>query len=82
MIARKGEIMNKRKSSWEYQKGKYKQINIKFKCDNSADMKIYQYLKENNASEIIKRLVLSTIDSCYGCMGAAFNDCEVCDNGK
>lgn len=45
-------------------------------------MKIYQYLKENNASEIIKRLVLNTIDPCYGCMGASFNDCEVCNNGK
>lgn len=74
--------MTSKKTSWEYQKGKYKQLNIKFKCDNAIDMKIYAYLKDNNASEIIKKLVWSVIDPCYGCMGASFNDCEVCNNGK
>ena len=74
--------MTSKKTSWEYQKGKYFQLNIKFKCDNSIDMQIYQYLKENNASETVKRLVWSVINPCYGCMGAAFNDCEVCSHGR
>ena len=74
--------MTSKKSSWEYQKDRYLQLNIKFKCDNSVDMRVYQYLKENNASETIKRLVLTKIDPCYGCMGASFNDCEVCSHGR
>lgn len=74
--------MTSKKTSWEYQKDRYLQLNIKFKCDNSIDMKVYQYLKENNASETIKRLVLTKIDPCYGCMGASFNDCEVCRHGR
>ena len=83
MKSAKGEkIMTSKKSSWEYQKDRYLQLNIKFKCDNSVDMRVYQYLKENNASETIKRLVLTKIDPCYGCMGASFNDCEVCSHGR
>lgn len=74
--------MTSKKTSWEYQKDRYLQLNIKFKCDNSIDMKIYQYLKENNASETVKSLVLTKIDPCYGCMGASFNDCEVCRHGR
>ena len=74
--------MTNKKSSWEYQKGKYLQLNIKFKCENDIDMRIYQYLKENNATDIIKNLVLKDIDPCYGCMGASFNDCEVCNNAR
>ena len=67
------------KTSWEYQKGRYKQLNIKFRCDSLIDMKIYSYLNENNASEVVKKLVWSKIDPCYGCFGASFNDCGECE---
>ena len=70
--------MNNKKTSWDYQKGKYKQINIKFNMDSFIDMKVYEYLKNENASGLIKQLIWSRINPCYGCMGASMNDCERC----
>ena len=71
-----------KKTSWEYQKGKYKQVNIKFNMDDPVDVKVYNYLKDGNATRIIKSLVLSVISPCYGCMGAAYLDCEECDKNE
>ena len=38
--------MRENKTSWEYQKGKYKQINIKFNMDNDYDALIIKYANE------------------------------------
>lgn len=72
--------MDKVKKSWDYQKGKYKQINIKFNMDSHADMQIYDFLRDHNATDLIKNYVRGIIDPCYMCMGAANNDCERCQN--
>lgn len=49
---------NKRKS-WDYQKGKYKQVNIKFNMDDEYDALLHWYLtvKTDNASRLIKDLI-------------------------
>lgn len=53
---------NKRKS-WDYQKGKYKQVNIKFNMDDEYDSLIHWYLtvKTDNASRLIKDLIYQHI---------------------
>ena len=43
---------------WKYQKGKYKQISLKFSIDNEDDMLLYHFLqKYENKSELIKQLI-------------------------
>ena len=45
-------------SKWQYQKGKYKQINIQFRIDNDDEMILYHYIKQfDNQSEKIKMLI-------------------------
>lgn len=45
-------------SKWKYQKGKYKQITLKFSIDNDSDMILYHYIKKyENQSESIKKLI-------------------------
>ena len=54
--------MRKDKSSWDYQRGKYKQINIKFNTRHSYDVKILDHLERtNNVSSYIKGLILDKI---------------------
>ena len=55
--------MSNKKSSWEYQKNRYKQLNIKFNMDNNDDSMIYYYLtcKTDNATRLIKNLLLDQI---------------------
>ena len=54
--------MRKDKSSWHYQKGKYKQINIKFNTCHYYDVKILDHLERtNNVSSYIKGLILDKI---------------------
>lgn len=50
---------NRKKSSWFYQKNKYKQLNIKFNMTDDYDAMLHWYLtvKTNNASRLIKDLV-------------------------
>lgn len=50
--------MNK-KSSWEYQKDHYKQVNIKFDMRDPMDALLYHYLTDRtvNASRLVKSLV-------------------------
>ena len=54
---------NKKKTSWQYQKNKYKQVNIKFNMFDEYDAMIYWYLtaKTDNASKLIKELVYNHI---------------------
>ena len=45
-------------SKWKYQKGKYKQIALKFSIDNDDEMLLYHYIKQyDNQSEKIKMLI-------------------------
>lgn len=55
--------MSDKKKSWDYQKDKYKQINIKFNMQDDYDSLIHWYLttKTNNASRLIKDLLYNHI---------------------
>lgn len=55
--------MKKNKTSWEYQKGKYNQINIKFNMSDDREALLHWYLtcKTVNASRLIKDLVYQQI---------------------
>lgn len=47
-----------KKSTWKYQKGKYKQISLKFSIENDSDMILYHFLRSfDNRSEYIKKLI-------------------------
>ena len=50
---------NEKKKSWDYQKDKYKQINIKFNMDDEYDAMLHYYLtcKTTNATRLIKDLI-------------------------
>ena len=54
---------NKKKTSWQYQKNKYKQINIKFNMFDEYDAMLHWYLtaKTDNTSRLIKELVYNHI---------------------
>lgn len=54
---------NKKKSSWQYQKNKYKQVNIKFNMLDEYDAMLHWYLtaKTTNVSRLIKELVYKHI---------------------
>ena len=54
---------DKKKTSWQYQKNKYKQVNIKFNMFDEYDAMIHWYLtaKTDNASRLIKELVYKHI---------------------
>lgn len=51
------------KTSWDYQKNRYKQINIKFNMEDDYDSMLHFYLtcKTDNASRLIKDLVYQHI---------------------
>ena len=54
---------NNRKSSWQYQKNRYKQVNIKFNMQDDYDAMLHWYLtaKTDNASRLIKDLIYNHI---------------------
>ena len=54
---------NKKKTSWQYQQNKYKQVNIKFNMLDEYDAMLHWYLtaKTDNASRLIKELVYKHI---------------------
>lgn len=56
-------MMSDKKTSWQYQKNKYKQVNIKFNMTDDYDAMIHWYLtvKTANASRLIKELVYNHI---------------------
>ena len=55
--------MTKKKKSWQYQKNRYKQVNIKFNMSDDYDAMIHWYLtvKTDNASRLIKDLIYQHI---------------------
>lgn len=74
--------MADKKTSWDYQRDRYKQISLKFDTENNSDSCLYQHLKnQDNISGYLKDLIKHDISSCYGCMGASFGDCVTCNRG-
>lgn len=48
----------KKKTSWDYQKGKYKQVSIRFLIEDQEDMLLYHYLnRSDNITQFIKYLI-------------------------
>ena len=49
----------KKYRSWDYQKGRYKQLNIKFDTQNYDDAILYHYVttRTDNTTGLIKRLI-------------------------
>ena len=62
-------MSEKKKTSWDYQKGKYKQISLKFDLYDPDDMRMYFYLtcKCNNMTGLLKGLLMKYIKEveCY-----------------
>ncbi len=59
--------MQKRKSSWEYEKARNsKQIRLVFNLDDPVDAQIYHYLEryKPNRTGLIKRLVYDELVRC------------------
>ena len=55
--------MRNTKKSWDYQRGKYKQINLKFNMAHYYDCKIIIYLEQKeNVSSFIKALILDRME--------------------
>ena len=55
--------MKQNKKSWDYQRGKYKQINLKFNMAHYYDCKIISYLEQKeNVSSFIKTLILDRME--------------------
>ena len=53
----------KNEKSWDYQRGTYRQINIKFNMFHYYDSRILEYLDEQeNVSSFIKGLILEKIE--------------------
>lgn len=47
-----------KKSVWQYQKNRYKQINLKFFKESETDMEIFKHLKtRENVSRYLKVLI-------------------------
>ena len=55
--------MTKKKKSWQYQKNRYKQVNIKFNMSDDYDAMLHWYLtvQTDNASRLIKDLLYQHI---------------------
>lgn len=47
------------KKSWDYQKNRYKQINIKFDTNNNDDLILYHFIADctKNTSALLKKLI-------------------------
>lgn len=57
--------MANNKKSWDYQKNRYKQINIKFDLNNLDDAEIYHFAAHcSNTSKVIKDLLYDEMVRC------------------
>ena len=53
------------KKSWDYQKGRYKQLNIKFDMENDEDILLWHFLStRSNATRLIKMLIRNELWDC------------------
>lgn len=51
---------DKKPNAWTYQKGRYKQVSIKFFCESDIDMRMYDYLRSlPNMSRTLKSYIIS-----------------------
>lgn len=59
-----------KKSSWEYQKERYKQLNIKFNMSNPEDALLYHFIANvtHNSTALIKKLIYEEM------VGAAYEE--------
>lgn len=61
--------MKAKKSSWDYQRDRYKQINIKFDMNSPDDATLYHFVSDctRNTSGLIKQLLRDEMVRCaYG----------------
>lgn len=50
--------MEKKKTSWDYQRDRYKQVTLKFCMENTSDALLYHYLKSfDNMTDYIRKLI-------------------------
>lgn len=50
--------MSNKKTSWDYQKNRYKQISLKFFIEDDADALLFHHLSSfDNKSEYLKKLI-------------------------
>ena len=57
------------KKSWDYQKNRYKQVNIKFDANNNEDLLLYHFITDctKNTSALLKKLIYEEMVRCaYG----------------
>ena len=58
---------DKKRSAWSYQRGRYKQVSIKFFCESELDMRMYEYLQTlPNISRTLKSYIMSDMIKCRG----------------
>ena len=58
--------MRNKKKSWDYQKNRYKQVNIKFDMRNLDDAMLHHFVVDGttNTSALIKRLIYEEMVRC------------------
>lgn len=54
------------KKSWDYQKNRYKQFNIKFDANNKDDLLLYHFITDRtkNTSALLKKLIYEEMVRC------------------
>jgi len=57
--------MENKKTSWDYQKNRYKQLNIKFDMNDTVDGLLYHFIStQNNSTKVIKKLIYDELVRC------------------
>lgn len=57
--------MENRKTSWDYQKNRYKQLNIKFDMNDTVDGLLYHFISiQSNSTKVIKKLIYDELVRC------------------
>ncbi len=57
--------MENKKTSWDYQKNRYKQLNIKFDMNDAVDGLLYHFIStQNNSTKVIKKLIYDELVRC------------------
>lgn len=62
----RGGSMKSNKKSWDYQKNRYKQVNIKFDVTNNGDLLLYHFITDStkNTSALLKKLIYEEMARC------------------
>lgn len=57
--------MTNKKSSWEYQRNRYKQLNIKFDMSDSMEALLHHFITtQKNSSALVKKLIYEELVRC------------------